>query len=68
MTDCEIKIICTEAKLKSTTAKNTWEEKKKKNPQNYFKLQMLHSHVEILIRFSEVPNNNRSSFQGLAST
>lgn len=66
MTDYEIKIICSEAKSKSTTAKNTSEEKK--NPQNYFKLQMLHSHVETPIRFSEVPNNNRSSFQGLAST
>lgn len=57
MADYVIKRICSEAKSKPAATKSMWG----KNP-NYFKLHMLHSHLEIPIRFLEVPNKNRSSF------
>lgn len=59
MTDYVIRI-SSEAKAKIAVTECMWG----KNP-NYFKLHMLHSHLEIPIMFSEVPNKNRSSFESL---
>lgn len=60
MTDYVTKRISSEAKAKIAVTEYMWG----KNP-NYFKLHMLHSHLEIPIRFLEVPNKNRSSFASL---
>lgn len=60
MTHYVIKRISSEAKAKIAVTEHTWG----KNS-NYLKLHMLHSHLEIPIRFLEVPNKNKTSFSSL---
>lgn len=62
MTDYVIKRICSEAKSKRAATKSMLGKKS-----NYFKLHMLHSHLEIPDSFLERPNKTRSSLDSTQS-